>query len=211
MLYGREIPLPSTIIIIKPAFLDDPTGPQTELGHWREEARTLRTGAQDASEKLTRANIRASEFHQKYEYIKRHHFFDRNKAIRKIGDYARICKPRKHTLQVNVGIPYEIVEWIDKNQVVARLKSRCVEPETGTINRHINDILPIEYNRADVEQPMERDNPAEDLKIGKERSTKELNGTESSVEMCAERNGKKRERERNWKERVSFLSRSYKF
>ena len=31
------------------------------------------------------------------------------------------------------------------------------------------------------------------------------------VEMCAERNGKKRERERNWKERVSFLSRSYKF
>ena len=31
------------------------------------------------------------------------------------------------------------------------------------------------------------------------------------LEMCAERNGKKRERERNWKERVSFLSRSYKF
>ena len=31
------------------------------------------------------------------------------------------------------------------------------------------------------------------------------------VEMCAERNGKKWERERNWKERVSFLSRSYKF
>ena len=31
------------------------------------------------------------------------------------------------------------------------------------------------------------------------------------LEMCAERNGKKRERERNWKGTRSFLSRSYKF
>ena len=36
-------------------------------------------------------------------------------------------------------------------------------------------------------------------------------GLKLAVEMCAEMSGKKQERERNWKERVSFLSRSYKF
>ena len=36
-------------------------------------------------------------------------------------------------------------------------------------------------------------------------------GLKLAVEMCAEMSGKKKERERNWKERVSFLSRSYKF
>ena len=104
---------------IEPAIPDDPTGPQTELEYWREEAMALRAGAQEASEKLACTNIRASQFQQKYEYAKIHNVFDRNKAILKIGDYVRILKPRKHTLQVNAGRLYEIVEWIDKNQVVA--------------------------------------------------------------------------------------------
>ena len=78
----------------------------------------------------------------------------------------QLRKPRKHTLQVNVGGPYEIVEWVDKNQVVARLKSRCKDPETGTITRHSNDIVSIENSKADVEQPMARDSPPEDLEVG---------------------------------------------
>ena len=165
MLYGREMPLPSAIIKIEPAIPDDPTGPETELEYWREEATVLRAGAQEASAKLARANIRASQFQQKYEYAKRHHVFDRNKAILNIGDYVRIWKPRKHTLKVNVGGPYEIGEWVDKNQVVARLKSRCKDPETGTITRHINGIAPIKNSKADVEQPMARDSPPEDLEV----------------------------------------------
>ena len=94
--------LPSAIINIEPAIPDDATGPQTELEYWREEAMALRAGAQEASEKLATTNIRASQFQQKYEYAKRHHVLHRNKAILNIGDYVRIWKPEKHTLQVNV-------------------------------------------------------------------------------------------------------------
>ena len=63
----------------------------------------LRARAQEASEKLARANIRASQFQQKYKRTNRHHVFDRNKVILNIGDYVGIWQPRKHTLQVNAG------------------------------------------------------------------------------------------------------------
>ena len=59
--------LPSAIIKIEPAIPDNPTEPQTDLEYWRKEAMVLRAGAQEASEKLARANIRASQFQQKYD------------------------------------------------------------------------------------------------------------------------------------------------